>query len=101
MREGRVVILAVPHQFQTKLTSLSELRPGTVVVDCSNRFSRVKDGKFSHAEELVRVLPPTVSLVKAFNTLGVSDLVGERCVVKDVGIVSDNPSARQDLCIDD
>ena len=59
-----------------------------------SRYSQVKEGKYSHAEELVRMLPPTVSLVKAFNTLEVSDLVGERCLVKDVGIVSDNPSAR-------
>ena len=34
MREGRVVILAIPSQFQTSLAGLSELRPGTVVVDC-------------------------------------------------------------------
>ena len=66
----------------------------------------------SHAEELVRVLPPTVSLVKAFNSLEVSsltivmmmiiimivmkvdDLMGDKSLVKDVCMVSDNPSAR-------
>ena len=37
LREGRVVVLALPYQFQTSLASLSELRPGTVVVDPSNR----------------------------------------------------------------
>ena len=48
----------------------------------------------SHAEELARVLPPTVSLVKAFNSLEVSDLIGDKSLVRDVCIVSDNPSAR-------
>ena len=38
MREGRVVILAIPGQFQKSLAGMSELRPGTVVVDCGNRF---------------------------------------------------------------
>ena len=40
------------------------------------------------------MLPPTVSLVKAFNTLEVADLVGDKTMVKDVPMVSDNPSAR-------
>ena len=81
------MILAIPCQFQTSLASLSELRPGTVVVDPSNRwvmmimtmikmmisrYARVQDGRMSHAEELSRTLPPTVSLVKAFNSLEVS-----------------------------
>ena len=35
-----MVILAIPCQFQTSLASLSELRPGTVVVDPSNRCDR-------------------------------------------------------------
>ena len=35
-----MVILAVPCQFQTNLASLSDLRPGTVVVDPSNRCVR-------------------------------------------------------------
>ena len=66
----------------------------------------------SHAEELARVLPPTVSLVKAFNSLEASslmivlmmiiimivmkvdDLMGDKSLVKDVCMVSDNPSAR-------
>ena len=136
MREGRVVILAVPCQFQSTLASLSELRPGTVVVDCSNRwvkqswrwefyfsfnlintilvsqpsltstrrvsqilmnkqkvsksvkcylnyrYSKIKDGKLTHAEELSRILPTTVSIVKALNSLDVTDLEGERTIVK-------------------
>ena len=93
MRVARVVILAVPGQFQKSLP-LTELRPGTVVVDCSNRNSRVPDGKLTHVEELARVLPPNVSLVKAFNTMEVFDLIGDRNVVKDVPVASDNPSAR-------
>ena len=40
------------------------------------------------------MLPPTVSLVKAFNMLEVTDLVGDKAMVKDVPIVSDNPGAR-------
>ena len=120
------MILAIPCQFQTSLASLSELRPGTVVVDPSNRwvmmimtmikmmisrYARVQDGRMSHAEELARTLPPTVSLVKAFNSLEVSDrgvnnhlvimivmkvsdLIGDKSLVRDVCIVSDNPSAR-------
>ena len=59
-----------------------------------SRYSRVQDGRMSHAEELARVLPPTVSLVKAFNSLEVSDLIGDKSLVRDVCIVSDNPSAR-------
>ena len=93
MRVARVVILAIPPQFQRTLP-LSELRPGTVVVDCSNRTSRVPEGKLTHVEELARVFPPNISLVKAFNTLEVSDLVGDRNVVKDVPVSSDNPAAR-------
>ena len=94
MREGRVVILAIPGQFQRTLAGLSELRPGTVVVDCSNRHSTVKEGKLTHVEEIARIFPGNVSLVKALNTLTVSDLTGARNVVKDVPVASDNPSAR-------
>ena len=36
-----------------------------------SRYARVQDGRMSHAEELARTLPPTVSLVKAFNSLEV------------------------------
>ena len=94
MREGRVVILAIPGQFQRTLAGLSELRPGTVVVDCSNRHSPVKEGKLTHVEEIARIFPGNVSLVKALNTLTVPDLIGDRNVVKDVPVASDNPSAR-------
>ena len=94
MREGRVVILAIPGQFQRTLAGLSELRPGTVVVDCSNPHSAVKEGKLTHVEEIARIFPGNVSLVKALNTLTVSDLTGARNVVKDVPVASDNPSAR-------
>ena len=84
----------------------------TVTHSLISRYSRVKDGRMSHAEELARVLPPTVSLVKAFNSLEVSslmivmmmiiimivmkvdDLMGDKSLVKDVCMVSDNPSAR-------
>ena len=38
-----------------------------------SRYARVQDGRMSHAEELARTLPPTVSLVKAFNSLEVSE----------------------------
>ena len=93
MRVARVVILAIPAQFQRTLP-LSELRPGTVVVDCSNRTSKVPEGKLTHVEELARVFPPNISIVKAFNTLEVTDLVGDRNVVKDVPVSSDNPAAR-------
>ena len=88
-----MVVLAIPGQFQRSLP-LSELRPGTVVVDCSNRPSRVPEGKLTSAEELSRHLPPGVSLVKAFNMLEESDLVGDRQVVKDVPVASDNAGAR-------
>ena len=94
MREGRVVILAIPGQFQKSLAGMSELRPGTVVVDCSNRFSRLKDGKLTHAEEIARIFPPNVSIVKALNTLSLSDLTGDTNVVREVPVASDNPSAR-------
>ena len=94
MREGRVVILAIPGQFQRTLAGLSELRPGTVVVDCSNRHSPVKEGKLTHVEEIARTFPANVSLVKALNTLTVTDLTGDRNVVRDVPVASDNPSAR-------
>ena len=93
MRVARVVILAIPAQFQRTLP-LSELRPGTVVVDCSNRSSRVPEGKLTHVEELARVFPPNISIVKAFNTLEMLDLVGDKNVVKDVPVASDNPAAR-------
>ena len=52
------------------------------------RYSKVKDGKFTHAEELARIVPPTVSTVKAFNLLEVSDLVGEKTIVKVIEIIS-------------
>ena len=93
LRVARVVILAIPGQFQRTLP-LSELRPGTVVVDCSNRSSKVPEGKLTHVEEMARVFPTSVSIVKAFNTLEVMDLVGDKNVVKDVPVASDNPSAR-------
>ena len=93
LRQGRVVVLAIPGQFQRSLP-LSELRPGTVVVDPSNRPNRVPEGKLTSAEELSRHLPPGVSLVKAFNMLEESDLVGDRQVVKDVPVASDNAGAR-------
>jgi predicted dinucleotide-binding enzyme len=93
LRQGRVVVLAVPGQFQRGLP-LQELRPGTVVVDCSNRPGRVPEGKLTAAEELAKFLPAGTSLVKAFNTLEESDLVGPRQVVKDVPVASDNPGAR-------
>ena len=94
MRAARVVILAIPAQFQRSLAGLSELRPGTVVVDCSNRHSKLKEGKLTHVEEIARIFPPNVSIVKALNTLSVCDLTGETNVVKDVPVASDNPSAR-------
>ena len=103
LRQGRVVVLAVPHQFQRSLP-LQELRPGTVVVDCANRYvsdlgscsysssrySQVSEGRLTSAEELARHLPPGVQLVKAFNTLEEGDLVGDRQVLKDLGSCSDN-----------
>ena len=46
------------------------------------RYSKIKDGKLTHAEELSRILPTTVSIVKALNSLDVTDLEGERTIVK-------------------
>ena len=52
------------------------------------------EGRLSGAEQLARSLPPSVSLVKAFNTLELADLLGDKTLVRDVPVCGDNPSAR-------
>ena len=62
--------------------------------DCSNNYARLRDGRMSHAEELARLLPASVSLVKALNSLELEDLECDRALVRDVAVAGDNPAAR-------
>ena len=62
--------------------------------NCSNNYARLRDGRMSHAEELARLLPASVSLVKALNSLELEDLECDRALVRDVAVAGDNPAAR-------
>ena len=67
-----LVILAVPV-FSWSQLPLTSLRPGTTVVDCSNREEWC-DQTLSNAESLQTMLPPGVFVVKCLNTVSAYQL---------------------------
>ena len=72
MTSVSLVILAVPV-FSWSQLPLNSLRPGTTVVDCSNREEWC-DQTLSNAESLQTMLPPGVFVVKCLNTVSAYQL---------------------------
>jgi len=71
-----VVVMAVPLMSWSSLTSscFQHLEPGTIVIDCSNRQKWCKENEESQAEQLQKILPADVTVVKCFNTISAYEL---------------------------
>jgi len=71
--QQKIVILAVPT-FSWPDLPLVKIEPGTVLIDCSNRTKKCHPSELSQAEQLQKMLPPGVQVVKGFNTISAYEL---------------------------
>jgi len=71
-----IVILAIPT-FCWKDLPVAKIKPGTVIIDCSNRTKSCKPNEQSQAERLQQLLPHGVNIVKCFNTISAYVLENE------------------------
>ena len=70
---GGLVVAAVPA-FSWPQLPLASLRPGTVLLDPSNRASSCPPDTLSQAEQLQQLAPPGVAVVKCLNTVSAHEL---------------------------
>ena len=70
---GDVILLAIPWRKKQDLLSVSELFDGKIVIDAMNPYSENFEGKLSGnstlSEEVLKQIPSSSRLVKAFNTI--------------------------------
>ena len=79
---ANVVVLAVPADSLTSLVPSLRLTDSQVLVDATNAvFSPVPDGFDTVADCVASLIPTTVSMVKAFNTVGAEHLTGHNAAL--------------------
>jgi predicted dinucleotide-binding enzyme len=70
---GEVVLLAIPWRRRQDLLSVSELFDGKIAIDAMNPYSEnfemIDLGNSTSSEEVLKQLPNSCRLVKAFNTI--------------------------------
>ncbi|MGB0026316.1 MAG: NADPH-dependent F420 reductase [Nitrososphaeraceae archaeon] len=70
---GDVILLAIPWRKKQDLLSVSELFDGKIVIDAMNPYSEnfevIDLGNSTSSEEVLKQIPSSSRLVKAFNTI--------------------------------
>ena len=70
---GDVILLAIPWRKKQDLLSVSELFDGKIVIDAMNPYSEnfevIDLGNRTSSEEVLKQIPSSSRLVKAFNTI--------------------------------
>ena len=70
---GDVILLAIPWRKKQDLLSVSELFDGKIVIDAMNPYSEnfevINLGNSTSSEEVLKQIPSSSRLVKAFNTI--------------------------------
>ena len=70
---GDVILLAIPWRKRQDLLSVSELFDGKIVIDAMNPYSEnfevIDLGNSTSSEEVLKQIPSSSRLVKAFNTI--------------------------------
>ena len=66
-----------PWPPEGKIEAKNCTRPGSVVVEISNRAVACREGEESQAEQLAHLLPEGVMVVKALNTVSAYQVTGE------------------------